>query len=361
MTHVAVTGVGVVASTGIGRQRFRAVLRPHRVTAGDDERPRVIEDFDVRTQLGRKGTAFLNRCAGMALLACREALGDSALPVDDPGLRVGVSLGTTTGSLQSMSDYTRDTLQEARPYLVNPGLFPNTVMNCSAGQVAIRYGLHGINTTIAAGATAFPGALRYANRALELGHLDATLVGAVEEYSEQRAWQARLARLNGHAVPPGEGSAVVVLERAADARAAGRHVYAELDSVLLGFVPGSEAFPGFEEAFERRIREALRRAGVAARDLALVAIEPPSDTARPELGRAALAAFGAPAAAIDLTASIGDCGAAGGALAFAALLGRHARQPALDGRPSLLAGWTTEGAVAAVVFRGWHDPREAAA
>src|SRR5207248_2320963 len=92
---------------------------------------------------------------GDRLVATIESLGagereleDGGLEVDDRGRgRVGVVLGTTVGSLRSMSDYTRETLIEERPYLVSPALFPNTVMNCAAGQSAIRHGLAGINAT----------------------------------------------------------------------------------------------------------------------------------------------------------------------------------------------------------------------
>ncbi|HWF74199.1 MAG TPA: beta-ketoacyl synthase N-terminal-like domain-containing protein [Solirubrobacteraceae bacterium] len=354
MSAVAVTGLGVVAPTGVGREAFAAALAtPRAAEAAPPEGGYGVEDFDIRAQLGRKGTSFLNRCAGLALVACREALEDSGIPLDDPEVAIGVSLGTTSGSLRSMSDYTRDTLLESRPYLVNPGFFPNTVMNCATGQTAIRYGLRGVNATIASGPLAFLGVLRCATRALRLGYLDGTLAGAVEEFSEHRAWQVRLARSDGYCPPPGEGAAVVVLEPAGAARAAGRPVDAEIDSVVVSFAPGGERFPGFEARLERTICDALERAGIGPEELVMSAVHPPPDSAEPELGKTVMAALGARAAMIDLTAVTGDCGAAAGALAFAATLSRHRGQPALDGCPSLLAGWTTEGAVAAAVFRGY--------
>lgn len=104
----------------------------------------ALLDFDVRARLGRRGTSFYDRATALAVVACGDALDDSGLTVDDTTrTRIGVVLGTTVGSLKSTSDYTRETLVQDKPYLVNPVLFPNTVMNCAAGQAAIRHGLKG--------------------------------------------------------------------------------------------------------------------------------------------------------------------------------------------------------------------------
>lgn len=258
-----------------------------------------------------------------------------------------------------MSDYTRDTLVEERPYLVNPGLFPNTVMNCVSGYAAIRHGLRGVNSTIAAGQIACFGVLGSAARALRLGYLDATLAGAVEEFSEQRAWQSQLARANGAELPVGEGVAVFVVERAQDARSAGRHVDAEIESVVTGFCPGGEPGGGLAAALERTVARALDRASAQASDIALAACSPPPDSADPGLGRRVGESAGDAAWEwVDLAPLIGECGAATSALQIAALLVRHRTDEELDGRRSLAFSWTAEGAVAAAVLRG-HRRREA--
>jgi len=161
-----VTGFGVLCSAGVGPGALAGAL-----TRGRDARPdpgpdvtrlyperlptrnaHALVDFDVRQVLGRKGTSFLDRRSGLALVACAEAIGDSGLVINDGNrTRIGIMLGTTWGSLKAMSDYTKETLVEQRPYLVNPGLFPNTVMNCAAGQAAIWYRVRGVNATIAGG------------------------------------------------------------------------------------------------------------------------------------------------------------------------------------------------------------------
>ena len=74
----------------------------------------MLAEFDVRAHLGRRGTSTLDRATALALVACQEALaGDSDGDGDGDGEesasardRVGVSLGTTAGSLRWMSEYT---------------------------------------------------------------------------------------------------------------------------------------------------------------------------------------------------------------------------------------------------------------
>jgi 3-oxoacyl-[acyl-carrier-protein] synthase II len=362
VSALAVTGLGVVAPTGVGGEPFARALAGDGGAAGATvaangaspaDSPFALPDFDVRALLGRKGTSTLDRGTGFALVACREALADSDIPTDGER-RIGVIVGTTSGSLCSMSDYTRDTLVEERPYLVNPSLFPNTVINCASGQAAIRYGLRGINCTLAAGPIAFLCALRFAERALRLGHLDASLVGAVEELSPQRAWQTQLAGTNGAGPPPGEGAAVLVAERADEARAAGRRVDAVLRSVVTGFCPGGERAGGVPSALQRCAREALRRAGTEASEVAHVAVSSPAGSATDGAGEQALAAIaGLRARPVALAAIAGDCGAATAALQVAAILLAHREDPERDGAASLILGWTVDGGLGAAVLRGY--------
>ena len=359
MSAMAVTGLGAVAGTGFGAAPLAAAARTVAGTPGAPiaEAATVIEDFDVRALLGRRGTMFLDRCTAIALVAAGEALADSGLEPSG-GRRIGVSLGTTAGSLRSMSDYTRETLVEERPYLVNPGLFPNTVMNCATGQTAIRYGLRGINSTIAGGRLAFCGVLAAASRSLALGSLDGLLAGAVEEYSEQRDWQSRLAAADEAVAPTGEGCAVFALERPGDALAAGRHIDALVESVSLGFVPGGDGDARFAGALARRIDRALEQAAADPGEIAFAASCAACVRRAPAIAAEALAT------ALDdrepqplaLTSTIGDCGAATCALQLAALVSIHRDTPALDGACSLLFGWTPEGAVGAVVVRGFSRP-----
>lgn len=338
MSALAITGCGVLSPAGIGLRPLAAALAPG---AGA---PAGLADFDAREHLGRKGTVFFDRCTSLGLVACGQALADSGLEVTDANRhRIGVALGTTVGSFRSMSDYTRETLVEERPYLVNPALFPNTVMNCAAGQSAIRYGLRGINATVAGGHLAILAVLRYAANALRRGYADAMLAGAVEELTPHRA--AAVA-VTGAGARAGEGAVVLVVEDREAALAAGRHVDAEVLAVRAAFSPGGTP-AGVVQTLARCVRRALEEAGLEPGQVALVTSGAPGDeTAARALGVVTTEP-------IPVRPVMGECHALGAALQVSALLARHRDDPSRDERVSLVTAVTPEGGVAAGLIRGF--------
>jgi 3-oxoacyl-[acyl-carrier-protein] synthase II len=335
---LAITGCGVLSPAGFGLQPLTAAL------AGGGPETSALADFDAREHLGRRGTVFFDRCTALGLVACGQALDDSGLDVNDGNRhRVGVALGTTVGSFRSMSDYTRETLIEERPYLVNPALFPNTVMNCVAGQSAIRYGLRGINATVAGGQLAILAVLRYAANALRRGYADAMLAGAVEELTPHRAWAAEV---TGAGSRVGEGAVVLVVEDRDAALAAGRHVDGEVLSVRAGFSPGGTP-AGVTQVLAGCVRRALAEAGLEPGQVALVTSGAPGDEAAAEaLGLVSTEP-------IPVRPVLGECHALGAALQVSALLARHRHDPGRDDRVSLVTSVTPEGGVAAGLIRGF--------
>ena len=185
------------------------------------ERAGVV-GLDLQGRLGRKGTRSLDRLTSLVMVTTGALL--DAVPERDPDL--GLVLGTTAGSTASITAFTRDTLTGARPYLVDPAAFPNTVLNSPAGHTAIRHRLTGPNTTVAGAELAGVHALRWADRAVRCGHARQLVVGAAEDLSPERAWGHR--RLRGddgaRAAPVGEACALLLLEDAGSARAGGRPV-----------------------------------------------------------------------------------------------------------------------------------------
>ncbi len=338
-----------IAVTGSG------VLCPDAALSGDDDirdaAPEVydeplpspaghaIADFDIRRSLGRKGTGFLNRASGLTLVAAGQALDDAKLTVDDDNrARVGVVVGTTMGSFKSTADYTRETLRNPRPYLVNPGQFPNAVINGTASYTAIRYCLRGVNATIAGGRIGFLSALRYAVRTLRHEHADALLTGAVEEFTPDTAWATHLAT-DGRS-EAGEGAAMFVVEPADAALAAGRQVLAEVLAVVNSYRPGGG---DLAPALARSLRRALRQAGLTPADVTLVgtAETTEDDAAMREV-------FGdAEVTQLRLVPTLGQCGAAAGALQLATALATRERGE----RVAVISGWTPDGSIGAAVLR----------
>jgi 3-oxoacyl-[acyl-carrier-protein] synthase II len=186
--------------------------------------------------------------------------------------RLGLVLGTGSGSVQSIMDFTRDSLTAEKPYHVDPARFPNTVMNRAAGQSAIWHHIKGPNTTIAGGWLTGLLALSYAVRIYRAGHCDRVLCGTAEEYTVQRAWlEWHAARTGPDPRPPGplgEGGAVFLLESPSSARQAGRTAVAKILATRFGGF-GTQAEAG--GALAGCVRAALESAGVAASDVRVVA------------------------------------------------------------------------------------------
>jgi len=369
MTGLVVTGGGALCARGIGFAPIAAAIARAGVAEGhpssDSREPSTepfpsggghpLADFDARRLLGRKGTAFLDRRSALALVASGQALQDSGLSIDETNAnRVGVTLGTTWGSLKSMSDYTRESLLADRPYLVTPANFPNTVMNCAAGQTAIRYGLKGVNATIAGGALAFLQVLAYVANALRCGHADAMLAGAVEECTAHMAWAVHRMEPHGR-IDAGEGAAVFVVERSEDARGSGRHIDLELKSVTTSFSPAAGRSGRLSGALADCIRRGLAKSDVRAEQVSFAVTSQSGEDDRDRIETEALSmVFGnAQPERLLIKKIMGECLAATGGLQLAGLLVLHRRDPSRDGRISLFTGWTADGGVGAAIVRGW--------
>lgn len=361
MSTLVVTGWGAVSSAGVGTGPLAAALSqggPGRTTRLSDldaepmpaPTAHVCTDLDVPALIGRKGTSFFDRATALALIACREAIEDSGTPHGDPQRqsRIGVALGTTVGSFRSSSDYSRETLVQDRPYLVNPVLFPNTVMNCAAGQTAIRYGLGGVNCTVAAGDLGFLGALRYGGTMVRRGYADAMLTGAVEELTPHTVWAHHLRRRAGL---PGEAAVAFMVEPPDVAADAGRRPLVHLAPVVIGYCPGGDP-DRVGDALARSIGQALHLAGVGPDRIRWVA-GPHGGPGSERVEEAAVAAVlgDRPMERVSVERVVGDCGAATGALQLAALLVRAAAPDTPGEAAGLLLGWSSEGAVGAAVVK----------
>ncbi|GGR89281.1 3-oxoacyl-ACP synthase [Streptomyces aureoverticillatus] len=363
-----ITGWGIVSALGTGAAEFtEAVLRgaDGAVDASgmfNEPLPRntacVLPDFDIRERLGRKGTSTYDRLTGLTVHACGLALEDAGLPARAPDTEeVGLVLGTNLGSARSTWEFDRKTYLQDRPYLVNPALFPNAAFNAAAGQTAIRYGLRGINTTLAAGPPAALAALRYARNALRGGHATAMIAGAAEEYSPQNAWLARHWHGDRQARLLGEAATLFALEPAPVGAA--RRGRAELLAVEL--VTGEADSEAVSATVEDCVRRALDLAQVAPEDVDLVVTcGGPANCSRT---RAEEQALGRLLPQTDcrrhrVADTAGDCLAAAAGVQLATVLAWFCSPQLRPRRAVALVtslGW--DGAAGAAVFRRCPDDR----
>jgi len=318
----------------------------------------LVPDFHIREILGRKNTRSMDRVTGLAVTAIRHLLsgergsksGDGAERLPGVGEHTGLALGTSTGSAQSIMDFTRDSLVSAKPFFVDPARFPNTVMNCAAGQSAIWHGLKGPNTTIAGGRAAGLLTLRYAMRLQRAGRARTVLCGAVEEFTSARAWLEWHTRADDDTTAVlGEGAAVWLLETADEAREHGRGGLAEVAGVEFGFATDPAAA---RTVLADTVTRLLDRTGTAPGEVRALA-DSQAPGAEGEAERAALADVlgGHRPLRLATADAIGDTCAASAAFQIVAILALAGRGELAPGSPALVTTVDRDGVVGAALLR----------
>ncbi|MFD3875218.1 beta-ketoacyl synthase N-terminal-like domain-containing protein [Streptomyces sp. NPDC058623] len=338
-------------AAGLAAGRSAAAVLDRTVWDGPVDTACLVPGFSSKDVLGRKGTRSMDRVTGLAVAAVGRLLQDPAGErIPGVGDDAGLVLGTNTGSAQSMMDFTRDSLVQEKPFYVDPMRFPNTVMNCAAGQCAIWHKLKGPNTTVAGGRASGLLALNYALRLQKSGHTRTVLCGAVEEFSPARAW------LEVHTRQPdeadgvlGEGAAVLLLESAPAAAEHGRPGLAEVLALEFGvFHTDDEVAPVLADSVER----ALERSGVRVDEIGLVA-DSQAYGVRGTAERAALEkVFGVlRPERVPSTELIGDTHAASASFQIAALLATAEGRDDLAGSVGLITSVDRDGVVGCAVLR----------
>jgi 3-oxoacyl-[acyl-carrier-protein] synthase II len=235
--RVAVTGVGVVAPCGVGRDAFwNGILGPA------PEGPRRVVDFDASAIDGPKDLRRVDRFTQLAAVAADEALADAGglagLGVD-PG-RAGVMIGTGIGGIETLEDQIH-LMMEKGARRVTPFLVPMMMGNRAAADVSMRYGFCGPCEAIVTACAAGTQSVAAGARLIATGRCDVVLAGSSEAAMTPigEAGFANMTALStsGVSMPfdarrdgfvMGEGGAVLVLEDYDRAVARGTHIYAEL-------------------------------------------------------------------------------------------------------------------------------------
>ena len=134
--RIVITGIGVVSPIGIGKKKYWQALksgesgiRPITLFDTDGYNVKVageITEFDPTRHFTKRELIDLNRATALLLLSSKLAIKDSQLEINDDNTEnFGVSVGTTFGSLHSLSEFDKESVVKG-PQLVSPALFPNT-------------------------------------------------------------------------------------------------------------------------------------------------------------------------------------------------------------------------------------------
>jgi 3-oxoacyl-[acyl-carrier-protein] synthase II len=370
VTPLVITSCGVVSSAGLGLDAIGSALDPaagfHGGPAAEwresaqvpGEFPPVplaaVAGFAAEDHLGRKGVRSLDRTTQLALTACHRALASPGVSLTDGDrASTGVVIGTSTGSIRSSSEFSRETLVQDKPYLVRANLFPNTVMNCCASQVAIWNSLRGVNATIAGGRLSGLAAVRYARNAITQRHVDRALVGGVEELCPQSAWAWYLSGALAADVAIGEAAAVFFVETADGAATGGRPVLAELLACETGTPGSSVRGGGLAGSLAALVERVLARSGVPAEAVTLASLGSAGlrGLARAEESGVRAALGRAPARQVTTTSLLGETFSASAALQIACVLAAWRADPDPGPAVALVTSLGHDGGVGCLVMR----------
>jgi 3-oxoacyl-[acyl-carrier-protein] synthase II len=236
--RVAVTGVGVVAPCGIGRDAFWSGL----LAVPEDRRVRSVDGFDPAPLYGPKEVRRVDRFAQFALAAATEALDDASSGGDlaaDPA-RCGVVIGTGVGGLATLEEQVQVRLEKGERR-VSPFLVPMMMSNAAAAGVSMRLGWRGPCETITTACAAGTHSIGAALRLVQSGRCDVVLAGGTESALTPTAIAGfgNMTALSSSGVSRpfdaerdgfciAEGAGVLVLESYERAVARGARIYGEL-------------------------------------------------------------------------------------------------------------------------------------
>jgi len=348
--RIVITGIGVICSNATGKDAFKQAIfasisgiKPITLFDTTGYKTKLageILNFFPQDILGQKGLRIMDRSTRLANCAAKLAMDDAALSINEENcVETGVSIGSTLGSVKSMSDFDAEAIREGAQY-VNPALFPNTVINSPASQVSIRFNIKGFNTTISTGFTSSLESFAYACEFLKNSRVKTVLAGGVEELSEQTflgLYRTRYLagikdkgeeiscpfdkRRNG--VILGEAACVIVLEGLESALARKAKILAEITGIGSAFTPFRiNKYKAGGSGIKRAMRSALDKAqiGVEKIDCLLASANSSVDADRIET-EAIREVFAAEARKLPVSAvksMLGECLSASASLQVAA-------------------------------------------
>ena len=248
--RVVVTGAGVVSPLATGAIPYwdglkngrSGIASPSAALAALSPKQPVgeVKDFDPLRHFGERELVSLDRVAQFAVVAAREALAQSGLPLEGSASeRTAAIIGTGVGGAVTLDDaYRRVYLDKAAR--VHPLTIPRLMPNAPASQVSMHLGVRGPSFGIVSACASATHAIGLAFQMIRAGIADAALAGGSEAcltFGTMKGWEAlrvmapdtcRPFSRDRKGLVIGEGAAVVVLETLDGARKRGAEILAEV-------------------------------------------------------------------------------------------------------------------------------------
>lgn len=347
--RVVITGLGVVAPNGIGKDKFWEAIKNgktgiKKISLYDTSNYQVkvageISDFDPRKFLSEEIIYATVRFSQLALVASQMAIKDANLQINKlVPERIGVSMGTTTGGLDFILDQQANYIKSKSFENVHPYTFSKTVLNAASSLIAITNQAKGPCHTLCSACAASADAIGLGLNSIRNGETDIILAGGSEASIHPLILEAcniggiisKKAQAGETDTPQpfdkqrdgtviGEGAAILILEELGHAQKRKANIYAE----VAGYGATCDAHHMVKilstgDEAKRAIMLAIKDAGIEPKDIDYVNAHGTGTVSNDKIETLVLKnAFGdlAPKIAISSTKSMtGHLFGAGGAL-----------------------------------------------
>jgi len=254
--RVVVTGMGMVSPLGTGVEKtWQALIQGKSGVAGitkfdptgfDTQIAAEVKDFVPENFMDKKELRRTDIFIQYAMASATMALEDSQLKITPANAdRVGVVVGAGLGGLTTIEFYHK-VLLEKGPSRISPFFIPMLIVNEAPGQISMRFGAKGPNTSVVTACATGNHNIGDAWRIIERGDADAVIAGGVEAtitplavsgFNAMKALSTRNQEPEKASRPfdknrdgfvIGEGSGIIILEELQQALDRGAKIYAEI-------------------------------------------------------------------------------------------------------------------------------------
>jgi 3-oxoacyl-[acyl-carrier-protein] synthase II len=290
--RVVVTGMGMVSPLGTGVEKSWqgliqgksgvARITKFDATGFDTRIAAEVKDFVPENFIDKKEMKRMDIFIQYAMAASIMAMEDSGLKIAPANAdRVGVVVGAGLGGLTTIEAFHK-ILLERGPGRVSPFFIPSLIVNEAPGQISMRFGAKGPNTSVVTACATGNHNIGDAWRVIERGDADAVIAGGVEAtvtplavsgFNAMKALSTRNEEPEKASRPfdkardgfvMGEGAGILILEELTAALDRGAKIYAE----IVGYGLTGDAYhitapaPDGEGA-ARCMQMALKSSGIA--------------------------------------------------------------------------------------------------
>jgi 3-oxoacyl-[acyl-carrier-protein] synthase II len=254
--RVVITGMGMVSPLGTGVEKsWQALLQGKSgigkitkfdATGYDTQIAAEVKDFLPENFLDKKEIRRMDVFIQYAMAASMMAVEDAQLKITAANAdRVGVVVGAGLGGLTTIESFHKILLEKG-PSRISPFFIPMLIVNEAPGQISMRFGAKGPNSSVVTACATGNHNIGDAWRMIQRGDADVIIAGGVEAtitplavsgFNAMKALSTRNAEPEKSSRPfdkdrdgfiIGEGAGIIILEELRQAQDRGAKIYAEI-------------------------------------------------------------------------------------------------------------------------------------